>query len=93
MMSGNYLQSSQNNATLQCFIVVQTLTYDFIARALELATPAAVEELITQCVYSGLVQGRMNQRDAEFHVSSVIGRDVSPEKIDGMIAQLMEWYA
>ena len=43
-------------------------------------------------MYSGLAQGRMNQRDAEFHVSSVIGRDVSPEKIDDMIAQLMEWY-
>lgn len=70
----------------------RTLSYDDMLRALDISTLRELENLmITDCIYSGLIKGRLDQRGRCFHVEDVFARDIDPVKLGGVIETLEEW--
>lgn len=52
----------------------------------------ALEDVVIDAIYAGLLSGRLDQQKARFHVDWVIGRDVAgDEEIVTMEKQLAEW--
>ncbi len=50
-----------------------------------------LEDLIIDCIYNELIEGQLDQRGQQFHVTQCFGRDMRAEDIDGCIAKLEEW--
>ena len=51
-----------------------------------------VENLLIQCIYAGLIQGKLNQQAALLEVHSCIGRDIHPSELGAMIDTLGKWH-
>ena len=51
----------------------------------------ALEDLIIDTMYSGLVAGKIDQRQGIFRVKSAMGRDVRPDKVADVARQLGLW--
>lgn len=50
-----------------------------------------LEDLIIDSIYQGVIQGRIDQRNAQLEVLYTIGRDVQPQELDGMMNTLLSW--
>ena len=42
-------------------------------------------------MYSGLLKGKLDQKNKTLHVQSTAGRDIKETEIDAMIGKLEEW--
>lgn len=51
-----------------------------------------LEDLLIECIYSGLVQGTLDQQAAHMEVFACAGRDVHPSEVAGMAATLQQWH-
>ena len=51
----------------------------------------ALEDLIIDTMYNGLVAGKIDQRQGIFRVKSAVGRDVPPDKVADVAHQLGLW--
>jgi len=69
----------------------KTLPYGLLLKELELSNIRELEDMIIECVYQGLVSGRLDQKKAAFEVSSSIGRDIGPNDVNFMINVLQKW--
>jgi COP9 signalosome complex subunit 7 len=68
------------------------LTYDALQRALGLASPRELEDLIISAVYAGLLHATLDPARQCVQVSGVSPlRDLAPGAIPGMIASLKNW--
>jgi len=67
------------------------MSYVQLMKELELANVRELEDLIIECVYQGLIQGKLDQRKGAFEVQSVIGRDLGPQEVESMIGTLNQW--
>ncbi len=66
--------------------------YQEVMNLLDMHTVQELESFVVhQCIYTGLLEGRLDQRMGRIHVLSAIPRDVSPEKFEGMIQSLDVW--
>ena len=69
-----------------------TLAYDRLMPALELPTVRALEDLlINECMATGLVRGKLDQKARRFEVHQAIGRDIRPGQLPELIATLDAW--
>ena len=50
-----------------------------------------LEDKIISCIYSGLLKGKLDQKNQSLHVQSTAGRDIKDTEIDAMIAKLEAW--
>ena len=71
----------------------QTLPYDAVMARLDVPDVRTLEDLVIACMYSGLLEGKLNQKQRKVHVSSATGRDVRPDAIPDMLAALERWCA
>jgi len=69
----------------------KALSYEKLLSDLDLSNVRELEDIIIDCVYLGLIQGKLDQRKRVFEVQSVIGRDLGQGEVDDMIAQLNTW--
>jgi len=67
------------------------LPYDLLLKELDLANVRELEDIIIDCVYQGLVKGKLDQKKSAFEVHSTIGRDISPADIDAILKKLSMW--
>ena len=67
------------------------LRYDALMRELELRGVRELEDLLIECIYLGLLSGRLDQHAGHLEVFSCAGRDVHPDEIPQMAATLLEW--
>lgn len=51
----------------------------------------ALEDLIIDTVYQGLISGKIDQQHSVFEVQSAMGRDIGPDDVDEMIGKLSQW--
>lgn len=56
----------------------QIIPYSILLKSLDIATIPALEDLIIEAFYGGLMSGKMDQRSKRLEVISCIGRDVQP---------------
>ncbi|KAK5170924.1 uncharacterized protein LTR77_004068 [Saxophila tyrrhenica] len=68
------------------------LTYSSLCTQLSLASPIDLEHLITQAIYSNLLQGTLNPAAQTVVITSVSPlRDLAPGSVAGMISELEAW--
>ncbi|TYZ64896.1 hypothetical protein PybrP1_001119 [[Pythium] brassicae (nom. inval.)] len=65
--------------------------YDVLMEELDVATVRELEDILIDTIYSGLVQGKLDQKSRSFVVKYAVGRDTQDEDIDEMIAKLVSW--
>jgi len=67
------------------------LSYRALQDALDVSSVRDLEDLIIDCVYQGLIQGKLDQRKNAFEVQWVMGRDLGPTEVDDMMKTLELW--
>ncbi|PIK58227.1 putative COP9 signalosome complex subunit 7b-like [Apostichopus japonicus] len=48
-------------------------------------------DLIIECIYAGILQGKLDQNNQQLEVEYAIGRDIRPEAVSDIINVLQEW--
>ena len=67
------------------------ISYAVLRRELELDSVRALEDLIIETIYAGLLVGKLDQKSEVFRIKGTMGRDILPEKVDTIIEQLLIW--
>ncbi|GAB2232323.1 hypothetical protein Droror1_Dr00011355 [Drosera rotundifolia] len=72
----------------------KVLPYDQLMQELDVTNVRELEDfLINECMYSGIVRGKLDQLRRCFEVQFAAGRDLRPEQLGGMIDILTDWLA
>jgi COP9 signalosome complex subunit 7 len=58
----------------------------------QLKSVRALEDLLIECIYSGLLQGRLDQQESHIEVFATVGRDVDPKELPHMSETLSAWH-
>eukprot|EP00900_Chrysochromulina_parva_P007977 jgi/Chrpa1/17180/Chrysochromulina_OHIO_Genome00000991-RA len=59
-------------------------------RELEMSSVREVEDLLIECIYGGLLQGRLDQAAGQLDVFSCSARDVNPKELASMSESLLQ---
>jgi len=76
---------------VQLASVNRTIPYDVLLQKLDITNLRELEDLIIECMYVGLLEGKLDQEKHQFQVDQTIGRDVRPGDIDNIISKLTIW--
>ena len=71
----------------------KTLQYDVLMRELEMASVREIEDTLIDCIYCGLIQGRLDQAERQIDIFSAMSRDVDPSELPGLSDMLLQWHA
>ncbi|CAH0477440.1 unnamed protein product [Peronospora belbahrii] len=69
----------------------KNIPYDTLMQDLGVLTVREVEDILIDAIYSGLIQGKLNQKLRCFVVKYAVGRDTRHEDVDDMIQKLVNW--
>ncbi|XP_078148248.1 proteasome component (PCI) domain protein isoform X2 [Carex rostrata] len=70
----------------------KVLPYDKLMEELDVSNVRELEDfLINECMYSGIVRGKLDQLRRCFEVQFAAGRDIRPEQLNSMIQTLSSW--
>ncbi|XP_020577378.1 COP9 signalosome complex subunit 7 isoform X2 [Phalaenopsis equestris] len=70
----------------------KVLPYDQLMQELDVSNVRELEDfLINECMYSGIVRGKLDQLRRCFEVQFAAGRDLRPEQVTSMIQTLAHW--
>jgi len=69
----------------------KNLPYDALLKELDMTNVRELEDMIIDCVYLGLIKGKLDQKKRAFEVSFAIGRDIGPTDLDQMLDKLGSW--
>ena len=67
------------------------LDYAHLMRTLDIDGVRALEDLLIECIYAGLIVGRLDQQLSQVQIQSALGRDVSDLDINNMCDKLEQW--
>ncbi|KAJ1254367.1 hypothetical protein BS78_02G282500 [Paspalum vaginatum] len=68
------------------------LPYDQLMQELDVSNVRELEDfLINECMYSGIVRGKLDQLRRCFEVQFAAGRDLTPDQLNNMIDTLSDW--
>jgi len=67
------------------------LPYPRLLSVLDLPTVRALEDLIIDAIYSGIVSGKLDQKFSQFEVHSTMGRDLRPGQFEELLVALRDW--
>merc|ERR1711971_794929 len=67
------------------------LHYNALQKELEIKTVRELEDLMIDCIYSGLIIGRLDQRKALMEIRYCRGRDIDEKAIGLMKNRLLSW--
>ncbi|XP_074326085.1 COP9 signalosome complex subunit 7 isoform X1 [Apium graveolens] len=70
----------------------KVLPYDLLMQELDVTNVRELEDfLISECMYVGIVRGKLDQLRRCFEVQFAAGRDLRPEQLGSMIQTLSSW--
>lgn len=70
----------------------KVLPYDQLMQELDVSNVRELEDfLINDCMYAGIVRGKLDQLRRCFEVQFAAGRDLRPEQLNNMIQTLANW--
>jgi len=69
----------------------KSIPYALLLEQLELANVRELEDLIIDCMYAGVVRGKLDQKAQRFQVDWTMGRDIRPGQLPEMIKILSLW--
>jgi len=67
------------------------LFYDKLMKDLDVQSVRDLEDLVIDCVYANLLQGKLDQRKKAFEVQWVMGRDLGPTEVEDMLKTVDVW--
>ncbi|KAJ3678707.1 hypothetical protein LUZ60_002510 [Juncus effusus] len=68
------------------------LPYDQLMQEIDVSNVRELEDfLINECMYSGIVRGKLDQLRRCFEVQFAAGRDLRPEQLSSMLQTLSNW--
>ncbi|KAF8329116.1 uncharacterized protein EI90DRAFT_3063226 [Cantharellus anzutake] len=67
------------------------LPYSRLLTILDLPTIRALEDLIIDAIYAGIVSGKLDQKFSQFQVHSTMGRDLRPGQLEELLGALQDW--
>lgn len=67
------------------------IPYTVLQEHLDMVNLRELEDLIIECVYAGIIQGKLDQSNQQLEVEYTIGRDIRPEAVSDIIHVLQEW--
>lgn len=69
----------------------KVLHYRDLMSQLDISNLRELEDLIIDCMYNDLAQGKLDQMHQQFHVVHTFGRDVRESDIASMLKKLEDW--
>jgi len=69
----------------------KVLNYNDVMNQLDIASVRELEDVIINCIYEGLIHGRLNQSKNQLEIDYVSGRDISTPQISAMKGKLVAW--
>lgn len=60
-------------------------------RELDITNLRELEDLIIDCMYNDLLNGKLDQKNKQLHVIYTYGRDVRVEDVESMLKKLEDW--
>ncbi len=76
---------------ISCAKCNKIIPYAVLQKELDIDSVRALEDLIIETMYAGLITGKLNQQDNILRVQSFIGRDVRVRDISNLIVKLEEF--
>jgi len=70
----------------------KVITYGELLQQLEIKSLRELEDLIIDCIYQGIIRGRLDQKQQQVEIDFAIGRDLKPGQLDQLISFLSNWY-
>jgi len=70
----------------------RTIPYAVLMRDLEVNSIRQVEDLLIECLYGGLLYGRLDQQASQLEVTYCTGRDIHPSEVAAMCETLGAWH-
>ncbi|WOK98697.1 COP9 signalosome complex subunit 7 isoform X2 [Canna indica] len=68
------------------------LPYDELMEELDVSNVRELEDfLINECMYTGIIRGKLDQSRRCFEVQFAAGRDLRPEQLDNIVQTLTNW--
>ncbi|ETW01603.1 hypothetical protein H310_06242 [Aphanomyces invadans] len=69
----------------------KSVPYRILMGELQIGSVREVEDIVIDTIYSGLVEGQLDEKNEVFESSYSVGRDVQLSDIDDMIHRLTQW--
>jgi COP9 signalosome complex subunit 7 len=69
----------------------KSISYSTLQTALELQHVRELEDLIIDCIYAGLLQGKLDQKDKQLQVDMCLARDLRPGQLRAIAVTLNQW--
>lgn len=69
----------------------RVIPYTVLLQQLDMNNVRELEDLIIDCIYQGIIKGRLDQKSKQLQVDFAIGRDLRPGQLETMIATLLNW--
>jgi COP9 signalosome complex subunit 7 len=67
------------------------ISYKALEEKLDISNVRELEDLIIDCIYQGIIIGRLDQGRGQLEVEHAIGRDIRPGQIDSLLTTLSNW--
>jgi len=71
--------------------VQKSIPYPTLLQELGLDHVRDLEDLIIDCMYAGIIKGKLDQHEQRFQVDWAIGRDIRPGQVEEMVKVLAAW--
>jgi len=71
--------------------VQKSIPYPVLLQELGLDQVRDLEDLIIDCIYAGIIKGKLDQHEQRFQVDWAMGRDIRPGQVEDMIKVLSIW--
>lgn len=71
----------------------KVIPYTVLLQQLDIPNVRELEDLIIECIYQGVIKGKLDQKHKQLEVDFAIGRDIRPGQIVQMMSILAAWGA
>jgi len=69
----------------------KVIPYTVLLQQLDIPNVRELEDLIIECIYQGVIKGKLDQKHKQLEVDFAIGRDIRPGQIVQMMSILAAW--
>lgn len=69
----------------------KVIPYTVLLQQLDIPNVRELEDLIIECIYQGVIKGKLDQKHKQLEVDFAIGRDIRPGQLQQMMNVLAAW--
>jgi len=69
----------------------KVIPYTLLLQQLDIPNVRELEDLIIECIYQGVIKGKLDQKQKQLEIDFAIGRDIRPGQVAQMMNILAAW--